>query len=184
MDDRLVRKSKLLSLVLRHRPEEFGIALDRQGWTPIEGLLDALDAHRKALTRTDLDSILQGGDRKRFELSADGAMIRATHGHSVPVDLGHDPAAPPEFLYHGTVRENLESIRAAGLDAAGRTYCHLSSTLEAASIVGSRRGQAVILTIRASEMAGDGHLFHHSSSDIWLTKSVPPQFIEFPPESD
>ena len=184
MDDRLVRKSKLLSLVLRHRPEEFGIAIDRQGWTPVDGLLEALDAHRKGMTRADLDAILQGGDKKRFELNADGAMIRATHGHSIPVDLGHDPAVPPESLYHGTVRENLESIRAGGLDAAGRTYVHLSASLEAATLVASRRGRPVILTIRASEMAGDGHLFHHSSSDLWLTKSVPPQYIDFPPESD
>jgi two-component system cell cycle response regulator len=37
-----------------------------------------------------------GSDKKRFALSEDGTRIRASQGHSVEVELGYEPATPPE----------------------------------------------------------------------------------------
>ena len=42
MHDTLKSKSKFLSLVLRHKPEEIGITLDSAGWVGVDELLDAL----------------------------------------------------------------------------------------------------------------------------------------------
>jgi len=40
-----VRRSTLLSLALRHRPEVLGRTLDDAGWVPVEELLDGLRRH-------------------------------------------------------------------------------------------------------------------------------------------
>ena len=36
------RHSKLLSYVLRHRPDEVGIELDEAGWADVDELIDGL----------------------------------------------------------------------------------------------------------------------------------------------
>jgi len=36
----LTRKSKFLSLVLRHRPDKIGITLDENGWVDVQDLLN------------------------------------------------------------------------------------------------------------------------------------------------
>jgi putative RNA 2'-phosphotransferase len=44
MKYRHVRIGKSLGLVLRHQPGEIGLTLDREGWAPVAGLLEALAA--------------------------------------------------------------------------------------------------------------------------------------------
>ena len=37
--------SKLLSYILRHKPEEYGIVLDENGYTNVDELINKLNAH-------------------------------------------------------------------------------------------------------------------------------------------
>jgi len=179
-EQRLMRLSKLLSYVLRHKPEEFDVALDGAGWTDVVALLAALDRHGATFTRRDLAELLDRPGKRRFELSADGRSIRASYGHSVAVDLGLPPAEPPEELFHGTVAESLAAIRADGLKPGQRQLVHLSGTRREAEIVASRRGNPIVLVVRAAEMRRAGQVFHRAPAGIWLTTSVPPQFLVFP----
>src|SRR5271165_4254825 len=110
MNDRHVKISKYLSLVLRHKPERIGIALDEAGWVAVDELLRGCAAHRFSLTRAELDCVVANNDKRRFAFSEDGLRIRASQGHSVEVELAYEPAAPPEILYHGTADRFLESI--------------------------------------------------------------------------
>src|SRR5688572_504486 len=100
-----IQNSKFLSLVLRHEPHKIGITLDSAGWVGVRELLDAIARHRQRepLSDADLRAIVATSDKKRFELSEDGTRIRASQGHSVEVDLGYTPQAPPDELLHGTV---------------------------------------------------------------------------------
>ncbi|MGB3296275.1 MAG: RNA 2'-phosphotransferase [Phormidesmis sp.] len=54
-----VKFSKLLSYVLRHRPEKIGIALDSQGWVTVETLLQQTNVHGYPLTRPLLEEIVK-----------------------------------------------------------------------------------------------------------------------------
>src|SRR5438045_588771 len=164
------RLSKFLSLVLRHQPDEIGIALDPAGWTPVEELLAALSRHGKNVTRADLEFMVEHNDKKRFAFSEDGLSIRASQGHSVEVELGYVPADPPEGLFHGTVEKFLESIRRLGLVKGNRHHVHLSATTETAVAVGGRRGKPVVLTVRAAAMQTAGHPFFLSANGVWLTE--------------
>ncbi|MCP3786561.1 RNA 2'-phosphotransferase [Micromonospora sp. A3M-1-15] len=180
MDHRdLVRVSKRMSLALRHRPDQFHLTLDRAGWVPVADLLAAL-----RITRADLDAVVTGNDKQRFAVErGPGGVdrIRASQGHSVPVDLGLSPAVPPDRLFHGTSETVLPAIRAEGIHRGRRHHVHLSPDVETARRVGARRtGAVVILTVDAAAMAANGYPFYRSANGVWLTDTVPPAYLTVP----
>jgi putative RNA 2'-phosphotransferase len=177
---RATNVSKYLSLILRHEPHRVGIALDEHGWVDVDTLLCACEAHGQPISEEELKHVVDHNDKQRFAFSEDGTRIRANQGHSVEVQLDHPVATPPELLYHGTTDQVLGSIRSKGLHKGERHDVHLSATMETARKVGMRRGQPVILVIRAGEMHRAGYEFHLTPNQVWLVQSVPPQFIEFP----
>ena len=177
MADEILRMSKFLSLVLRHKPELIGLTLDQNGWASVEDLIRLANRHGIRLTRPLLMQIVADNEKKRFGLSDKGERIRASQGHSVKVDLGLPPALPPEILYHGTASRFLESILAGGLHSANRQHVHLSPDVATAMRVGQRHGSPVVLVIRSGEMAVAGHTFFVSANGVWLTDRVPQEFI-------
>ncbi len=176
---RAVRISKLLSLVLRHKPEHMGLVLDASGWVTVASVLQGFLDGGLPVTRSEIEDIVRESDKQRFAFSADGQSIRASQGHTVAVDLGYAPAVPPPTLFHGTVDKFLDSIRAQGLVRGQRHHVHLSANTETAVQVGSRRGRPVILHVDAGAMVAAGHLFFISANGVWLTEQVPPPFILF-----
>ena len=179
----LIRLSKFLSFVLRHDPGAIGIALDRNGWADIDELLERCRAHGRPLTREVLEAIVATSPKRRFAISEDGRRVRASQGHSVGVDLGYAPAAPPELLFHGTVAASVPAIRAAGLERMGRHHVHLSPDEATARTVGGRRGRPVVLRVAAGPMHRDGHTFYLSANGVWLTERVPSGYIAFPDDA-
>ena len=131
------------------------------------------------MTPEQLREVVETNDKKRFEFSPDGLRIRASQGHSVEVELGYQPAAPPETLYHGTAARNLESIRRQGLLKGQRHHVHLSADPETATNVGQRYGRPLVLKIDAAAMHAAGRIFFVSTNGVWLTECVPPEYIQF-----
>jgi putative RNA 2'-phosphotransferase len=176
--------SKFLSLVLRHQPEMIGLSLDKSGWANIKELLGGAAKHKRGrnISRALLETVVKTNDKQRFEISTDGNHIRARQGHSVSVELGYQPSAPPEILLHGTPSLSVQSIRESGLKKMQRHHVHLHIDEQTASAVGARRGQPVLLKIRAAEMTRQGHEFFVTENQVWLTDHVPAEFIEFPAE--
>ena len=172
--------SRFLSLLLRHRPELAGLQLDAAGWVGVDALLAGLAQNDHALSREQLHEVVATNDKRRFELDASGERIRAVQGHSVEVDLGYAPAVPPDVLLHGTHTAVLPAIRRQGLLRMQRHHVHLHQDPALAATVGGRRGQPVVLRVRAAAMAAAGHVFFVTPNGVWLTEHVPPQFLEFP----
>jgi putative RNA 2'-phosphotransferase len=179
MSGKSVKTSKFLSLVLRHRPELIGITLDSAGWVRVSELLRACSAHGLTLTLAQLQGVVARNDKQRFSFSEDGQLIRANQGHSLPVELGYAPAAPPDILYHGTVEKFLPGIRAEGLKKGGRHHVHLSPDAETARRVGSRRGKPLIIRVASGRMHRQGQEFFRSTNGVWLTEHVPPEYLIF-----
>jgi putative RNA 2'-phosphotransferase len=181
---RAVRISKTLALALRHEPSALGIELDGAGWASVDAVLAGLAMKGEIVTRDELEEVVATSDKKRYALSPDGERIRASQGHSVDIDLGLAPKAPPEILFHGTVARFIESIRTSGLKPGARTHVHLSVDLRTAEIVAARReGPTVILRVRAADMHRAGHVFFVSENGVWLTPAVPVEFLELPPRA-
>ena len=176
--------SKFLSLILRHRPEQIGLTLDKNGWADIGELLAKAGRHNRTglcITREVLMEVVATNDKKRFTVSENGSRIRAAQGHSTrQVQIEHQAAEPPAVLYHGTVEKHLPSIRGQGLHGVSRHYVHLSADEETAVKVGARHGKPVVLRIDTAAMTAAGHKFYLADNGVWLTESVPPQYIVFP----
>lgn len=179
-NEKLKRTSKFLSLVLRHQPDKIGLELDEAGWTNVDLLLSKCTAHGMPLDRHLLNQVVAENDKKRFAFSEDGQRIRASQGHSVEISLGYQPATPPNRLFHGTAFRFLESIRRDGLQKGKRHHVHLSTNPGTATAVGGRHGKPAILEVLAAEMQVAGYLFYLSENNVWLTDSVPTQYLVFP----
>lgn len=175
-----VSMSKFLSYVLRHHPETIGLTLDASGFVEVDLLLAGCRGGGRPYTREQLERVVAENPKKRFELSEDGARIRASQGHSVEVDLAYSPEAPPEVLFHGAPSDVVSSILSEGLRKMARHHVHLSAERAAAREVGARRGKPVVLTVHAGRMHRDGHVFFRSTNGVWLTEHVPPSYLLVP----
>lgn len=181
MKKHLAEISKFLSFVLRHRPHDIGLVLDKEGWVTVEELLEKSAGRQPGLTRATLEEVVATNDKKRFALSSDGLRIRALQGHSTKmVDIAFKAQVPPVVLYHGTATRFLASIRKKGLLPQTRQYVHLSKDITTATAVGARHGKVVILTVDAKAMLADGFKFYLSDNEVWLTKEVPVKYLTIP----
>jgi putative RNA 2'-phosphotransferase len=177
---KLIGLSKSLSKTLRHQPERIGVQLDDAGWCNVEELLDAYARKGTNISRETLDEVVHTNDKQRFSFNEDGTRIRANQGHSVEIELGYEPAIPPEILFHGTPQQFVETITRQGLKKMNRHHVHLHIDVETSTAVGRRCGKPVLLKVKALDMHQAGHEFFVTPNDVWLTDHVPREFIEYP----
>ena len=173
----LIRTSRYLSLILRHRPETIGITLDEHGWADVVELVTKV-SRTHLLDRELLDKIVAEDDKQRYSYNEDGTKIRANQGHSIPVDVELEEMTPPEFLWHGTGEKYVKSIDSQGLLPKSRLYVHLSSDHETAKKVGARHGRPVVFRVAAGRLKRDGGIFYRSVNGVWLIKAVPAVYLE------
>lgn len=169
--------SKLIALVLRHKPEELGLIMDKHGWVETGALIEKINAIQP-FTMEMLEEIVSTDNKQRYSLNQDKSLIRANQGHSIPVDLELLPAMPPKTLYHGTATRFSQSIEEKGLIPMQRQHVHLSDNLETAITVGKRHGSPVIYEVDAEKMHACGYAFYQSENGVWLTNDVPIEYLK------
>ncbi len=170
--------SKLISLVLRHKPEAIGIKLDEHGWANVDELIMGLNNNDASIDMSLLEKIVSEDEKQRYSFNHDKTLIRANQGHSIPVDVELEKTTPPDVLYHGTGQKYVDSIDKQGLLPKSRLYVHISSDIDTAFKVGQRHGTPVIYQIDAQKMAADGYDFFLSANKVWLTKAVPVKYLK------
>ena len=175
---KLDKLSVFISLVLRHKPEAAGIALDEHGWANVEELLHGINETGRKISMDILEEIVATDSKQRYSFNEDKTLIRANQGHSIPVDVELKEQNPPEILYHGTATRFLNSILNDGLKPMSRLYVHLSKDIETAWKVGKRHGDPVILKINSRDMYKDGYKFYLSENGVWLTEKVDAKYFE------
>jgi putative RNA 2'-phosphotransferase len=169
------RVSRFLSYLLRHRPKEYPLPLDAYGFAPWEAVIDTVLERFQEATEEQIRAVVTGSDKKRFELKE--GKIRATYGHSFPVNLGLEPVEPPPCLYYGTARDLAQSILHSGLKPRDRQYVHLSPLLDEAIAVGKRRDPVpAIVMVDARAAHAEGVRFF-ASGPLFLVENVPPKFL-------
>lgn len=170
--------SKFISLILRHKPEAIGIALDEHGWADVSALLAGINSTPgNQIDMETLEEIVRTDDKQRYSFNADHSLIRANQGHSIPVDVELEEKTPPDHLWHGTGEKYVPSIDSQGLLPKSRLYVHLSKDRATATTVGSRHGHPVIYRIDCRKMSEDGYKFFLSANGVWLTKRVPLAYL-------
>ena len=175
-DEKFIKTSRYISLLLRHRPDIAGITLDEHGWAGVSELIQGVN-RTQPLTMEMLESIVETDNKQRYSFNEDKTLIRANQGHSIQVDVELERREPPEKLWHGTGEKYIESIEEKGLISKSRLYVHLSSDYETAVTVGQRHGKPVVYEVDAKKMYRDGHVFYLSVNKVWLTKYVPALYL-------
>jgi putative RNA 2'-phosphotransferase len=179
MNEHLIRLSKTIAYALRHKPEDYGLVLDAEGWVAVDDLLAALrrrPGSQRMISLAEIETIMAESEKQRFELR-DG-KIRAFYGHSTPAKIEREPVEPPAILYHGTTQEAAQAILREGLRSMKRQHVHLSTDQKTARLVGLRRtSRPIILRIAALEAHQQGIKFYLGNEDIWLADPIPPAFI-------
>ncbi len=96
------RLSKFLSLVLRHRPDDYGLSMDERGGVDLQDLIDVLVAEDILAEEAEesLRDLVDGSERRRFAI--ENGRMRALYGHSARVRLELPEHDPPDTLFHGT----------------------------------------------------------------------------------
>ena len=180
MTPALLRASRYISWALRHAPDEAYLTLDHHGWASVRDLLHSMALHGHTISQADLAEIVVSDAKGRYSLSDGGRLIRANYGHSVEVAPDVPASVPPSVLFHGTARRNLMTIKRDGLTLPGRRrFVHLTNDLASAFAIGGRHGASVVILIDTAAMHADGLQFYPMTRMIWLTETVPPQYLNF-----
>jgi putative RNA 2'-phosphotransferase len=167
--------SKFMSLVLRHKPFNFGLSPDKHGFVGVEDLLFVLKNRYRDVQSSDIEAVVANCPKRRFEIK--DQKIRARYGHSIEVKLDEIPIQPPEFLYHGTNLSGEETILKEGLKPMSRRFVHLSKNKHEAWKVGKRKTiNPIVLTVKAREAFQKGFKFYDMGSVI-LTQMIPAEFV-------
>lgn len=179
---RLASLGKLMAYILRHRPDEFGLVPDEEGFVGLKELQQAINEEEGwgFVRRSHLMEVVLTDDRGRFEVRED--RIRATYGHSFEWPIPYEPVTPPEVLYHGTRRRSYGAILKRGLLPMGRQYVHLTPSRELAERMGRRRDpRPLVLEVQAQRAWKEGVRFFQPTPLIFLAEGVPPEFLSGPP---
>lgn len=81
-----VRLSKALSKLLRHKAQEEGVKINKDGWAGLDDVLKYVNANLDTqYTPHDVNEMVKLNDKKRFDLREGpmGMQIRATRGHTM-----------------------------------------------------------------------------------------------------
>jgi len=169
------RISRFLSFLLRHQPREYPLSFDRRGFVTWGDLVYLAQERFADVTEEEIRRVVEEPDKQRFELKE--GKVRATYGHSFPVDLGPEAAEPPVELYLGAARDIAQLALQNGLKPRDRRYIHLSASLDEARAVGERRDPApAIIVVDAATAHAEGIRFY-KSGPLFLVENVPAKYL-------
>ena len=169
------RLSRFLTFLLRHKPKDYPLAIDREGFAPWQEVVDMVQERFYDATEEQMRALITGAEKKRFEIRGD--KVRATYGHSFPVDFGTTEAAPPAQLFYGVARDLAQSMLRSGLKPRDRQYVHLSvSAAEAESVARRHDPSPAILVVDAQAAHAEGIRFFESGP-LFLVEQIPAKFL-------
>ena len=169
------RLSRFLTFLLRHKPKDYPLAIDREGFAPWPEVVDLVQERFYDVSEEQIRSLIAGAEKKRFEIR--GEKVRATYGHSFPIDLGAMAAEPPAELYFGAARDLAESILRDGLEPRDRQYVHLSCTADEAESVARRHDTSPAILVIAAQAAHAEGIRFYESGPLFLVENVPAKFL-------
>lgn len=170
------RITRSLAYMLRHKPEEFDLELDRYGYADLVEVVQALNERLgEPVEEEDVVAAIEAGDRPRYEIR-DG-RIGALYGHSIPVDPGA-PAKPPEFLYVGIGARDAERATRFGLQSGRRRFLHLALTEDEALEMGKRLDHDyTVLTVHALDAWEEGSVEFYDRRSVFLSEPIPREYL-------
>lgn len=171
--------AKTLDYIARRSPGEYGLFWDADGampWKEFYWVLQEDPSLRFVRESTIRELGLLGID---LPFALDGSRLRLVAEGSRP----EYPAASevPERLYFGLRPKKLDHTQNNGLRGAGRRSVALCADRELALRMAKRREDApILIEILGGEASRNGVPFFVAGPHLYLTESVPVEFIVFP----
>ena len=174
--------SRLISYILGHKPDEFGLVPDREGFVTYKELLWAINEEPGwgYVKMGHINEVLLGKERTLFqpEEKRIRALDRRWH-----LDLQHPSLSLPKLLFIAVRRKAHAHVMDKGLRSTGDTFIVSSPDRDTAVKIGRRKDQnPVLMDIMASAAQEEGVSFY-SFGSLFLTNEVPAKFIYGPPIS-
>ena len=172
---------RVLAGMLRHFPENYGVRMDDHGWIKLYTIIPVIKVQKKNfwwLTPFHIEALVKTDPKERYQIN-DREEIRATYGHTIPVNMDDLPTENiPEKLYYQTTDEELEFIRETGISPSDKSWVHLSMTPRQAYISGLFHIEApAVVPIDTVAMRESDLPVYKATSDVFLTATIPPQFV-------
>jgi putative RNA 2'-phosphotransferase len=121
-------------------------------------------------------ALVETDPKGRYQTSAD--MVRATYGHSVPLELELPSDEVPEKLFFPATTDELNIVLEMGLMPSDRSMVHLSLTYDDAMRAGKVRVEdPVILEVDAFTAMDSGYDIGKAGKTVFLAKQIPPECI-------
>jgi len=178
-DQELEQIGRTMAGALRHFPEKFGLEMDEQGFVSMRDFINALKRQRERyhwLRPHHIIAIIETDPKGRYQVSND--MIRATYGHSIPLELNLPTDNIPDFLFYPTTPEEADIILETGLKPSDRKQVHLSKTYDDARKAGLVRTDGpIILEIDAQRAISDGLVIGRAGRTVYLVQEVPAEYL-------
>lgn len=166
-----------MTYILRHKPQDIGIAMDTQGWVSVLDFLQKAK-YTKQVTLEMLIAEVEADEKGRFQFNSNKSKIRCVQGHSVEhVILNLEDWTDWSPLFHGTAEKNVASIMHEGITKRKRKHVHISREKETAENVGRRHGQPVVFQIDTLAMITHGYKFYRAENGVILTDYVPSRYL-------
>ncbi len=181
MNDReLDHLGRVMTGILRHFPEKYGLTVDAHGWIELPRLVQAIQGHHRGyhwLRTHHLVAIAESDAKGRYEVKDD--RVRATYGHTVEVDLDLPTENIPDELFFPVTPEEAAIVLEVGLKPSDRRKVHLSRTAADARAAGAvRTPEPVILEVDARRARADGIVIMQAGKTVFLTDQVPHDYLK------
>jgi putative RNA 2'-phosphotransferase len=180
MNDReLDHLGRVLTGILRHFPDRYGLTMEKNGWVPLAQIVRAISQRHPQyhwLRIQHLVAIVETDAKGRYEIRDD--RVRATYGHTIEVDLDLPTENIPERLYFPVTPEEATIVLEVGLRPSDRKRVHLSKTAEDARAAGAvRTPEPVILEVDAHRAQQGGLVIMRAGKTVFLVDQVPAEYL-------
>ena len=174
--------ARFMLYILAHKPDEFGLVPDTEGFVTYKEFLWAV--HEEPgwgyVRKGHINEVLLGKDRALFQPEGDRfrALDRRWH-----LDLENPTQSPPKILFVAVRRRAHPVVMEKGLTAPEGRYLVLSPDREMAVRIGRRRDQKPVLLEIMAVPAWEEGTSLYPFGDLYLTNQIPARFINGPPVS-
>ncbi len=180
MNDReLDHLGRILTGILRHFPDRYGLEIDPRGWVSLPQIVRAVSQKHPAyhwLRTQHLVAIAETDSKGRYEVRDD--RVRATYAHTVDVDLDLPTENIHDQLYYPVTEAEVAIVLEVGLKPSDRKKVHLSKTASDAHSAGSVRAPGPVLrAVDALRARTDGIVIMRAGKTVFLVDQVPADYL-------
>jgi putative RNA 2'-phosphotransferase len=183
-DSEVERLGRTIAGILRHG--RFEPKMDDQGFVGMREMMFIIkeNVHRMHWLRPHhIIALVETDPKGRYQISGD--MVRATYGHSIPLDLELPSDDVPPKLFFPTTTDELNIILEMGLMPSDRSMVHLSLTYDDAMRAGKVRvDDPVILEVDAHTAMDEGYSIGKAGRTVFLARQIPPECLSIADENE